>query len=381
MPRKKKSPKLKVGPITIRAVRGPKGPGVYYWQARWTYEGKRVTQAFGWMSADEALQEAARIIAEGCLPPPDDDDVRTVSDLLEKWKEKQAERKLAPNTLANYRRGVTRMTASMGDVDLKLIDSHTLEDYRDNSGYSPGVILNDLTNLRSAWEWARQKNLTPNRTLPRIKLDKRDVVEHYRPTNREAAAVVTWLWNNAPVGIALGIQVLAYTGCRLSEAARIEMDDIDLVRRGVHLGRHEGGTKTGHRWFPLPEELIGLIEQHGAKEGPITGYRPNTFHSAVQAPRYRKKGEKHVATKPSWLAQACTALRIQRFTTKGFRRLKCDQLYSSGIDPTCAARLLGHSATTALKYYRRPSELQLRQAAETAWAQQDGQVLRAPFGD
>jgi hypothetical protein len=67
-----------------------------------------------------------------------------------------------------------------------------------------------------------------------------------------------------------------------------------------------------------------------------------------------------------YLPAAYEAAKVERFTPHGLRRLVANQYYRSGMDPTVAAHILGHSPQTMLRYYRQVSLTDARTAASNS---------------
>lgn len=182
-----------------------------------------------------------------------------------------------------------------------------------------------------------------------------------------------------PPHVALAVHVQAASGCRISEASRLELADCDLRAGIAILGRHQGGAKTGPRRVPLPSDLCTLLAQHAEPNGPIGG-NPRTVEKSIidQGRRKNRKGE--WVDRPGWISKACAALEIPRFTSHDIRRMVVSHSYRSGVNIKAAAKLLGHSEKEALKAYGEATDLDVRQVAEQVWKRPRGQLKKVDFG-
>jgi integrase/recombinase XerC len=142
----------------------------------------------------------------------------------------------------------------------------------------------------------------------------------------------------------LALLLLYATGARLGEVGALRWEDVDLVAGPVHLH-----GKTGGRTVPLHPQVLAAIEAAPRRGIFVLGIEPITIHGL----RYH-------------LDSACYRAKVPRWTPHGLRRLACDTLYRAGVDVGTAAAVLGHSPQVALRYYRRASDADMREAVARA---------------
>ena len=87
--KKMKRPKFTVGPVKVRATRGPKDDGSWYWRAVVYRDAAEHTLWSGWATRDQAEADLAGRVAAGDTEPKDKAATealpRTIGDLMECW--------------------------------------------------------------------------------------------------------------------------------------------------------------------------------------------------------------------------------------------------------------------------------------------------------
>lgn len=330
---------FRVGPVRVRAIRGPKGDR-HYWRAE-IADGKHSrTVLSAWGTEAEITREVAAIIAADRLDAPKPGDtLSTVQDLMETWIAEQDERvkrgDIRARTLVLYERDARRLVDGMGDTPIRRtgISLGAIERCRDRKlakGVSRILTARALARLRTAWIWARRHDLVPPVDLPVVEVRVKETVRYTPSTGdvlRTAAALNGWQ--------RLALLTLFHTGMRIGELGELKWEDVDL-ERGVLVVR---GGKTGDREVPLSVDLKSLLRPARRESGRVLGVRPRTVRSLC----------------PSHARPICERLKIRPFTAHGVRRLMVDNLLRAGVDVATAASITGHSAAVLLKYYRQVS--------------------------
>ncbi len=130
------------------------------------------------------------------------------------------------------------------------------------------------------------------------------------------------------------VRLLAFTGCRKTEAANLLWSDVDFERGRIHLRI----TKNGRpRYVPMIPDARGLFER----------LRTNRDDMAEDAP----VSKVHEAQKA--MDNAAAKIGMSRITHHDLRHLFATQCIESGIDVPTVSRWLGHTdgGALAMKVY------------------------------
>jgi integrase/recombinase XerD len=133
------------------------------------------------------------------------------------------------------------------------------------------------------------------------------------------------------------------TGLRMSEACRLETDDIDAARGVVHVRHGKGGRE---RLVMLRPRLLAVLREHWRAERPPS---PWLFAS-------RWGGPLNPNTARKALARAATSAGLtKRVTPHVLRHSFATHLLEQGTDLRVIQVLLGHSSITTTTRYLRVS--------------------------
>ena len=128
------------------------------------------------------------------------------------------------------------------------------------------------------------------------------------------------------------VELLAYSGCRLHEAASLRWRDVDFETNGLTITGGERGTKNDEtRTIPMTDALRGLLERLRDERQP--------------------KPEDHVTMNDSakkCLQTACRRLKFEQFTHHDFRHFFATTCIEAGVDIPTVSRWLGHKDGGAL---------------------------------
>ena len=344
------------GGVRVRAVRGPRGDGRYYWRAETYEQGKSHNVWAGWATEDEATRQVASIVASGELDrPPSPEastEVVTVADLMECWVGEQVtprveDGRLKPKSGQLYRQSAKRIKRELGGVVIMRLGRRELDAWASVAlrGRAPKTVLYDQRMLVSAWKWGVAIGACPRRDLPMRFVPDKAVRPKQTPSPADIAAVLGELtgWRrNALV-------LLWHTGARLGEVSTLTWDRVledALILEG----------KTGRREVPVSPELLDQVQRWRRGDNVprggdfVLGVLPVTT----------------MGLSTRWLKPACKRLKVTPFTAHGVRRAVVDRLVVSGVDVGTAAELLGHSIEMMLKQYRQVSGVDRRAAVRRA---------------
>lgn len=128
------------------------------------------------------------------------------------------------------------------------------------------------------------------------------------------------------------VELLAYSGCRLSEATALKWADVDFGRGILTVSGGASGTKNDEtRSIPMTAALVALLQRLQTERQPSALERISRYGSAKRC-----------------LDTACRRLQIDRFTHHDFRHFFATTCIESGVDIPTVSRWLGHKDGGAL---------------------------------
>ena len=362
MRRTRKPKKWSVGPIRVRAVRGPKN-GEWYWRAELHRDGESRTLWTGWATRQAAEMRVAALLADGLEQPvkagSTDRSIETVKDLMEVYVAATEDRQdIKPNTKSIARTSGKHIVRHMSAVLLTRLTMREMESFRDarlKEGAATQTTHHDITILRRAWKWARPLGLCPDHPLPAPKLEVSPTRDKYTPTRDEF-----WLVLDALEGWPrLMVEILGNTGARVGEGAALRWCDIDFKAGKVRIEQPKKSKKERYRYVPLTAPLESSLKEWGV--GHMSSrILPVSFDTARTSITQR------------WLKPTCERVGVPYFTPHGIRRMVIDQLYESGNDPGTVGKMMGHCEKVALKYYRQARHSDMERAVRLAALGQRG---------
>ncbi|HHO52458.1 MAG TPA: hypothetical protein ENK18_16705 [Deltaproteobacteria bacterium] len=378
----KKTSTIRLGGLAASPMRSRgERDGRLYWRVR-TSPPERRTVATGWWSDAEVAVAVANLVAQG-VPAPRERrrGVRTVAELLEAWCAHQARRhaagEIAPRTLDNYRRNVSRWCDALGDVLVDRLSRPMVEDQLlewQSQGGAPRSCRLAATVLRAALRWGERRGLCPDLDLSRLggaQVREDEYVNNsHTPTRDELIAVLEVL---EPGRDQDTIRLLALTGARVGEIAAARVGDYRRGEAALRLHGRDAGRRTRGkvrpRSWPVLGELQELLERLCRDRDPseplIEGLPVKVCHLTREV-----------------LGAGCDAAGVPRFTAHGIRRMVAMELIER-TDPRTVSELTGHSVKTLLTNYVRPRASKLREVVSRSGVgrlERRGQVLELPRG-
>ena len=340
-----KRPKsFRVGRVLVRARRGPREDGRWYWRAdRPVGRSQREDVWLGWGTRDEAEAQVIAALTDPTVQARREEgqpELQTVFDLLDCWLAAQRRRNdIADSTKeAGYSAVKRLIAADISRVRLEHLGRGAVERHRDaelRRGAAGSTVLRDIKVLRQAWRWAREIGHAPNRELPLVAVHRRDpVYSRYTPSRKEIGQLLTrarrpWLRRS--------ILLLSATGARIGEIAHLCWAQVAADGTVLTL---EG--KTGVRQVPLHPTVAAEVGrwERGRPDDTVLGVTPKSATTRTQE-------------ELAWLS---AELGIPRVSPNGLRRAMTDALYRAGVGVDVEAALLGHSPATALSHYRQVAD-------------------------
>jgi integrase len=138
------------------------------------------------------------------------------------------------------------------------------------------------------------------------------------------------------------VDVMAYAGLRIGEAAGLQVGDIDFLRRTIHVQRQIqnrvggldviGPKHNSERVVPVPDELVQRLSQHIEAIG-VYGDERWMFGRPPSPTALRH-----------YFVNACRAAGITGVTPHDMRHHYASGLIWGGLDAVAVSRALGHSS-------------------------------------
>jgi integrase len=244
---------------------------------------------------------------------------------------------------------------------------------------APGTIKTRFVNVRSVFRAAMRDKV--------IATDPTEGVRLPRQRKREAAMTipapgqVRTLLDTADERFVAFLAVCAFAGLRLGEAAALRFEDVDFLRRQLHVRRQVQRASKGkveirlpkygsERTVPLPDDLLTILSAHVE-----LGHRGEWLFAGAE------DDPPHQNTVGYWWRKTASAAGVEGFTLHSLRHFYASGLIAAGCDVVTVQRALGHaSATTTLTTYSHlwPSAEDKTRKAASALA---GEVLGAGVGN
>jgi integrase len=209
--------------------------------------------------------------------------------------------------------------------------------HRYHTGFSEMLYNNTVDSLRHIFELAIGRGLiarNPATVINKVRVPQKKlelpsseqfkkIVEHVRSSGSATSQ------GNGDL-----VEFLAYSGCRINEAARVRWADVDEVKGRIWIA--PGKTSTA-RHVPILEPMRGLLARIKAK--------PRWFRSES---RKCQGYVLSVAECEEALTKACAKANAHRLTHHDLRHLFATRCIESGVDIPTVSRFLGHKDGGAL---------------------------------
>lgn len=321
------------------------------WRARYRdAAGKEHAKHFGRkVDAQRWLDEVTADVVTGRYVHPRAGDV-TFSDWMARWAELQV---WQPRTATQA--DLIRRKATFGDLPLSKITTSHVEAFKRHmvaEGYAPNTVNNRLTIVRSVFKAAVRDRLigsNPADGVKGVRIDARSK-EMQIPTPEQVAALMEASGPRMISYLALG----AFAGLRLGEISGTKVEDVDFLRRTLHVRRQvqarPGGPpevrepKYGSvRDVYIPDELVTMLSRHVEVQGVSSeGWLFFTGGGRPLPP----------STVNYWWLRTCQAAGVEGLNLHSLRHFYASGLIAAGCDVVTVQRALGHSKpSTTLDTY------------------------------
>jgi site-specific recombinase XerD len=214
--------------------------------------------------------------------------------------------------------------------------------HRYHAAFSETLFNNTVDSLRHIFELAIGRGLIARN--PALAVNKVQVPQKKLelPSSEQFKQIVERIRSSGSAtsqGCGDLVEFLAYSGCRINEAARVRWADVDDGKGRIYIAPGKNGRD---RYIPLLEPMRGLLEKIKAK--------PRWFRSES------RKGQGYilsVAECEEALTKACEKSEAHRITHHDLRHLFATRCIESGIDIPTVSKWLGHKdgGVLAMKVY------------------------------
>ncbi len=280
----------------------------------------------------------------------------------------RVERSLSINTLAAYRRDISRYQEFLSAQGISSIEVITEDDARayqgllssPDLGYATTTIARMLAAVRGFHKFAlRERWISTDVTSafvgvrPALRLPKALSVD-------EAIALVEALGSSEDAleirDYAL-IELLYSTGARISEAIALEVTDVDVIERAVRLTGKGGKTRV----VPIGDSALKAIEKY------LVRSRPGLVKNATNLLFLTRNGKP--LSRQSAFNSVVHAAKLAKISKEvsphTLRHCYATHLLEGGADVRIVQELLGHASVTTTQIYTLVTSQRLREVYAT----------------
>lgn len=214
--------------------------------------------------------------------------------------------------------------------------------------YKPTTVRKILTIFSQVLDWAVTDRRIEENPLKRVKETSRGPLVKNRITTQDKVVLthqqVTALAEAVPAHYKDFILFLAYTGLRFGEATALQIRDVNLLKKRLHVKRSwsyvggqliEGKTKNSQdREVPIPELLIASVESRvNAANSPSDLLFKSVKGLAIRNESFRRKV----------FVPALNNCGVEDFTIHGLRHTYAALAVQAGVNPKTLQKAMGHS--------------------------------------
>ena len=306
------------------------------------------------------------------IPPP-------LARVLRNYLAQQSvERGLSSNTIAAYRRDLTRYLtwlAARGVTDLVQVDTAGITAYQrglaaggeGHAPLAPASVARALVAVRNLHAFAFEEGATPDDAALPVIAPK---VPQRLPTSLSIEAVQRLLGaidTEEPLGLrdAALLELLYGTGARISEAVSLDVDDVTGVLAEPAAGLRLYGKGAKERLVPLGSYARAALEAWLVRGRPVWAAR-----SAAGTPAlFLNTRGTRLSRQSAWWVLRDRAARAgieTEISPHSLRHSFATHLLDGGADIRVVQELLGHASVTTTQIYTMVTIEHLREVYATA---------------
>jgi integrase/recombinase XerD len=169
--------------------------------------------------------------------------------------------------------------------------------------------------------------------------------------------------------------VCLFSACRIAEACSLMSKDVygtnGRVRPELIIRKANTKGKLGTRTIPVIEDLRSLL----------AAWQPNAGATYLFPGRHSNHHWRHIHPEAAShiLAEACSRVGMEGFSTHSFRRTALTQMSNAGIPLRVIQKISGHRSLAVLQEYLEVGDAQVRGAANSLSAL--GYVRKGKYSD
>jgi len=249
-----------------------------------------------------------------------------------------------PGVYKIYRKTVTKFLSHLGDKALKSLNDITLGDiaaFRDfrlkTEGVSTGTFILDLKALRCAFNLAKRQGLLLHSPADSLEMPSVCRIEREVFTNAEIRALLSAADQEWRLLILSGY----YLGTRISDAAALRWDHVDLVRKLVHYTQAKTGANVV---VPIHEELEKELLKLASNDNPRSYLCPSLSKIPVGG-RTGLSSQFFRLMETAGVDRQIVQAAKRRFSKKSYHALRhsfASALANAGVSADIRMRLSGH---------------------------------------
>ncbi|MGI6558065.1 MAG: tyrosine-type recombinase/integrase [Limnochordia bacterium] len=284
--------------------------------------------------------------------------------IIEDFKQHLETQGLSPATIASYVTDVTQFhdyLDHMGErrqVPPTRFHVTRFRSYLLEQRFQPATINKKINSLAAYDRFLNEHGILqgpiihPRRDRIRIAAGSQREVDTF--TDDEVTRILFHVQQRTcPTRNRLVVELLLYTGVRVSELCNIQLTDMDLLTRTLKV-TGKGGT---YREIPLRSEVVESIQHYMREERKESRFAESPYLLVSErAPRLHRDAVNNV------LRKIGRALKINIYPHK-FRHTFCTNLLRKGVPLTTVAKLAGHaSIQTTSQFYIQTSRKDMEEA-------------------
>lgn len=325
------------------------GSGEPRWRVEWRIPG-RVKRRKDFRTEREAKLFEAQVIdsrSRGVVVDPRRGNSITVSFAYQRWLASRADLsvKVRRGYEDNWRLSVE---PAFGAWPVTRVDRHAVQTWVNSMTVGPRTkrwrhsVLKMVLDYAVVSGWL-VKNPAVKTTFPPL-----DHYQHMYLTADEVQKLADLCGSQGDV-----VMILAYTGLRFGELVGLNVEDVDLSSRRLHVRRsmtQVGGTlvegqpksRAGRRTVPIPRLIVPILTARLTDTE--DEWRPGD-EPAIAAPRGGRLGRENWVRSVRWNEQK-TALGRSRLTIHSLRHTYASLSRSAGADLRLLQKTMGHASIT-----------------------------------
>ena len=269
----------------------------------------------------------------------------------------RAERGLAANTVAAYRRDLHRYVRFLGDRGVASVDSVTPVELSEfvrqlSANQARSSVARHVVSVRTFHQFAADEGLAPTNPAAEVSPPK---LEHRLPkalTVGEVTLILDAPDRSDPIGLrdAALLELLYGTGARVSEVCGLDVDDVAAAMADPEAGVKLFGKGGKERIVPLGSYAREALDAYLVRSRPAlaqTGSRPGP------ALLLNQRGGR-LSRQSAWAViqrAAASAGIVSEVSPHSLRHSFATHLLDGGADLRVVQELLGHASVATTQIY------------------------------